>query len=534
MSFSRHHDEEMNPDNKINIRNPAVTALLVILIALTVFITYGDMLTYFFTSTDSISLISRGRINSLNDVLRIFSEPLGDNLPFYRPISTLSFSLDYFIWELNPFGYHLTDLILHTAVTILVFFLILILTNGYRFIALIGSLLFTTHPILIEVVPAIARRQEILLTLFILLSLIYFLKHLTTSSNKKSCLILSIVFYMLALGVKEVAIIFPIIIFAYLTSFSFSDTRSAIKSIPFSIKKTLPFIMVSFIYLVLHTLILGGIRGYSSNMPTQAPIEIIQHYFLYLFYPVDFINLNIQTDFIIYILLLALLTAFILAVYHKNIIRNFIITSTFGTTLFFLILWLLTPLSIYIFTFTFTQRYMYFSVIPFSIVLSMLIVEAFHAVLRRIKDCGVPGTFHLSVLIKPSALTFVLLSGLAISLVSYSPLIRNYGEWEAQANISNMFFNKLLTIIYKLPNDAEITIYNRPIFFVISDQKYHHVQTAVNLNEYSIKSWLDLMLPDNHFRIIRNGEVITADPLKVGVEIKIEDTNKADVVFTYR
>lgn len=517
------------------INHKIITASYVALIVLTVYLTYGDMLNYFFTSTDTMTLIQRGRIQSFNDVLRIFSEPLGDNLPFYRPVSTLSFSLDYSIWKLNPFGYHLTDLILHCTVSILVFFLFYLLTNGKQFTALLGSLLFTTHPIIVEVVPAIARRQEILSAMFIILSLIFFIKHLSSSSHKKTFFISSLVFYILALGSKETSVIFPIMIFAYsIVTFPFYSGESAVKRVFQALNMALPSILISIPYILWRAFLLGGIGGYSSNMPTQTPLEIINNYFLYLFYPVDFLNLSFMSDLISYIFFVFFLAVSVSGLYHRNKIKDFIITLKYGSTLLFLTLWLLVPLSIYIFTSTFSPRYMYFSAIPFCIIISMLMAEAFHAAVRRIKDCGLSGMFRLSALFKPAVSSMILLSGLAISLLSYSPIIRDYGEWEGQATVSSMLFSKLSDIIYELPNNTEITIHDRPVFFIISGQKHHHVQTAVNLNEYSIKSWLDLMLPDNHFRIIRNGEVISADPYEVGIEIEMEDRDKADVIFTYR
>ena len=96
------------------------TSLLALSIVIIAYLTYRDMLGYFFTAQDSTTLIDTGRVRSFRDVLRIFNEPLmnGTTLTllsiFYRPIATLSYSLDYAIWGLDPFGYHLTDLILHT------------------------------------------------------------------------------------------------------------------------------------------------------------------------------------------------------------------------------------------------------------------------------------------------------------------------------------------------------------------------------------------------------------------------------------
>ena len=59
----------------------------------------------------------------------------------YRPFLTLSYSLDYFFWKLNPLGYHISNLIFHIASGILVFYLALSLTKN-RLTGLFSSLFF--------------------------------------------------------------------------------------------------------------------------------------------------------------------------------------------------------------------------------------------------------------------------------------------------------------------------------------------------------------------------------------------------------
>lgn len=40
------------------------------------------------------------------------------HLGHYQPLSWLTLALDYLIWGMNPFGYHLTNLVLHAALQI--------------------------------------------------------------------------------------------------------------------------------------------------------------------------------------------------------------------------------------------------------------------------------------------------------------------------------------------------------------------------------------------------------------------------------
>lgn len=40
---------------------------------------------------------------------------------YYRPVTMLSFALEYVVWGLKPWGFHLTNVLLHTANSLLVF-----------------------------------------------------------------------------------------------------------------------------------------------------------------------------------------------------------------------------------------------------------------------------------------------------------------------------------------------------------------------------------------------------------------------------
>ena len=40
----------------------------------------------------------------------------------YQPLSWVTFGIDYLIWGMDPFGYHLTNLLLHAANAVLFYF----------------------------------------------------------------------------------------------------------------------------------------------------------------------------------------------------------------------------------------------------------------------------------------------------------------------------------------------------------------------------------------------------------------------------
>ncbi len=88
---------------------------------------------------------------------------------YFRPLGFLSFALDWRIWHLDAFGFHLTNVLLHVVNTLLVFWL------GRRMFSLahaaIGGLLFGLHPASHEAVYWVAARFDLLATCFTLLSL---------------------------------------------------------------------------------------------------------------------------------------------------------------------------------------------------------------------------------------------------------------------------------------------------------------------------------------------------------------------------
>ncbi|HEY5659002.1 MAG TPA: hypothetical protein VIY27_14540, partial [Myxococcota bacterium] len=91
----------------------------VAVVAAAVFGAYGDVLDLGLLGHDVYPMIAASRIQSASDLVGTFSEPLMDGRfpkgDFYRPVTNLSFALDYALWGLTPFGYHLTDLLIFVA-----------------------------------------------------------------------------------------------------------------------------------------------------------------------------------------------------------------------------------------------------------------------------------------------------------------------------------------------------------------------------------------------------------------------------------
>jgi Flp pilus assembly protein TadD len=118
----------------------------------------------------------------------------------YRPLALASFALDYLWSGLDPFGYHIVNILLHAAVSVLV------LRLGTRlgmssFAAAAGAVLFAVHPVHTEVVANLAGRAELLAALFYLVAMV---AYSGPGSHRGRCIIAG-VGLLLALLSKESA-----------------------------------------------------------------------------------------------------------------------------------------------------------------------------------------------------------------------------------------------------------------------------------------------------------------------------------------
>lgn len=150
------------------IQNPRLSYLLIAAVSIGVFLnSLHSGFVY-----DDIGVIEENYfIRSLQNIPRIFSKEyfhLSGELS-YRPVVTLSYFVDYAVWHLNPFGYHLTNVILHAINSILLYSLLAWLIR-MRSVALLSAVLFSIHPCVTEAVNAISYREDIFVALFSLLS----------------------------------------------------------------------------------------------------------------------------------------------------------------------------------------------------------------------------------------------------------------------------------------------------------------------------------------------------------------------------
>lgn len=145
----------------------------------------------------------------------VFSTPIGGN---WHPLTIISLAIDYRVWGLNPFGYHLVNNLLHALNTSLFTLLVIIIYKrispgtGTRILligGLLASFLWGLHPQRVESVAWVSERKDVLSTLFYLASLITYIKF--RDARSKPVYILALAFFLFALMSKAMAISLPIV-----------------------------------------------------------------------------------------------------------------------------------------------------------------------------------------------------------------------------------------------------------------------------------------------------------------------------------
>lgn len=236
----------------------------VILICLMVFIvasfTYLNTLKGDFVWDDEYLVVKNSQVKSFTHLGGIFKNYLGygsGNINnFYRPLQELSYMVDYSVWGENPFGFHLTNIILHALASVLVFIFLFYLCAD-KLTSGLSALFYAVHPVHTEAVSYIAGRTDSLYLCFMLLSLILFIRYAQSfkrNKRKEHLFYLSLVLFIFSLLAKEIAMVTPALIFLYVFFFlRLPATKESYKRLKW---KFLPFAGILAVYVLLRLTVL--------------------------------------------------------------------------------------------------------------------------------------------------------------------------------------------------------------------------------------------------------------------------------------
>ncbi|KAM5172941.1 protein O-mannosyl-transferase TMTC1 [Mantella aurantiaca] len=160
---------------------------------------------------------SRGETN-LSSVFRndFWGKAINDNTSHksYRPLCVLSFRMNVYLWGLDPFYFHMVNVVLHCLVSSLLCYVCSRTVFEDRRPALGTALLFAVHPVHTEAVAGIVGRADVLACLLFLLAFLSYIRSVETDeaadrfpgTRSPLLLLLSLLLGTCAMLVKETGI----------------------------------------------------------------------------------------------------------------------------------------------------------------------------------------------------------------------------------------------------------------------------------------------------------------------------------------
>lgn len=148
-------------------------------------------------------------------------------MSLYRPLTWITLGLDYLLWDMNPFGYHFTSLLLH-AVNAVLFYLVALRLQGLalsdanaeeefprQIVAGFSALIFSLHPMRVEPVAWASARNDLLSGLFFLFTILCYLRAGTvggSDTRRWLWMAAAVIVYGMSLLSKGVGITLPFVL----------------------------------------------------------------------------------------------------------------------------------------------------------------------------------------------------------------------------------------------------------------------------------------------------------------------------------
>ncbi len=503
------------------------TAILILIIVCAGLICYANSFKVPFLWDDEVLILRNHYVKSWDYLRPIFTSSHfrggGEAGNFYRPLQVVSYLLDYSLWGNNPFGFHLTNLILHCAVAVAVFFLVKRISAD-SLAGFLAALFFVVHPVHTEAVTYISGRADMQVALFLLLALLCFLRIPAASGLKRWLYWAGAgLFYICALLSKEIALIFLILVFFY--DFCFIERRQ-IKS---RIIIYLTFLVISSAYIFGRMKLLAFPQASSLAMIAQAPLlqrlltvpKIYLTYLGLLMFPVylhmerHFLVTNLSDPYFCWGSLLLLLTAWFLKLAYRRWRPVFFYCGWFIITL-------IPVLNILPLNATCAEHWLYLPAIGFWGLAATLAGKLFRQAAKKFKTmllllCGLLLVFYCSRTVmrnfqwyepiklyahdlKYSPQSFLLHNNLGVELFRAGRLAQAGAEFAKAAEISPRYAVSRNNLGVVLENKGKI------------DEALVQYQAAIDLNNYVLaygnlgRTYLKIKQPVKAEEILEQGE----------------------------
>ncbi|MEO0156236.1 MAG: tetratricopeptide repeat protein [candidate division WOR-3 bacterium] len=474
---------------------------VVILIALNT-ILYIQSLHFDFIWDDRSLILQNQTVQNPSKIIDAFKTTIkvfGEDYGFYRPITIITYTIDNLIWNGKPFGFHLSNIIIHILVVINIFYLISWLFNLQK--GFFASLIFTTFAAHIENVVFISGRMDSLATLFMLFALNIYFTSKTPVFLKLSVFAISLFFAILS---KEIAYIFPFI-FILLVLFKYPR---AIRITHFKIGGSIIVVIFIFYFLLKSILIKSILAPPHSGFTFLQRIimipQIIVFYLQILLFPFNlnarhyhFLFNSIQLEKLIIAVIILMVLIFLLLRVKKN--RQILLGS----------LWFITGLIPVLNIFPLSgmlvaERFLYFPSIGIAILLVGFMPDKLSYFFSNLKNA-------LASLI----FLFIFISNVVFTLLRI-PIWSN----------EEKFFTKMIT---QNP-DAPLGYHNLGHFYYrqgIWDKAEQYYKKAISINPYFPAPHASL--GDLYVRIGKYKEAI--NEYKIYLKLSPNATNRNAVII---
>jgi protein O-mannosyl-transferase len=227
---------EVNRSQRSRMRSWAAITVGSLALAAAVAAVYGPAVDSPFIFDDATSVVNNPSIRRLWPLVDFSSDlsPLSPprGLPTSaRPVVNLSLALNYGFGRLNPMGYHVVNMVVHTFSALLLWAIVYrTLRSAYfrgRFdgvagwLSFVAALLWAVHPLATETVNYVTQRTELVMACFYLLTLLAGLRYWAaeSSASRTAWLLLATVACLLGMLSKEVMVSAPLVVLLFERTF---------------------------------------------------------------------------------------------------------------------------------------------------------------------------------------------------------------------------------------------------------------------------------------------------------------------------